>query len=327
MSAKTVSDHELVAALRRNADAIAEDMIAGFDAVHPDSSLRSLSLQERVSWIKVEMEQIYAIILGERRQTSMGYQPDVSSTCGTLPLGLASLLNVLENGLFIEDSVLPFLWNEFSSDADRLYSAVTRFKTGVRTFITENAETVASAIAEDLTAERAAAATEERERLAVEMNSRLSRYIGRLKEQTLLAQNLLAEKKVDEAIVALTTLKLTQAEVVEVLGASTLGRFSEKPGAHSADNESAERQKQFASAASSSLAALSRREVEVVGLVGAGKTNAEIAQSLHLAESTVKNYLVGILDKLGLSNRTQIAVFAERSGISHASEAVAGRTE
>jgi CRP-like cAMP-binding protein/DNA-binding CsgD family transcriptional regulator len=52
-------------------------------------------------------------------------------------------------------------------------------------------------------------------------------------------------------------------------------------------------------------AALTSREREVVGLVGQGLKNREIAQQLSISEQTVKNHLQNIFDKLGASNRHQ----------------------
>lgn len=62
--------------------------------------------------------------------------------------------------------------------------------------------------------------------------------------------------------------------------------------------------------ARSSLAQLSEREREVVGAVGDGLTNAEIAEGLHMSVATVKAHVSHILTKLDLSNRTQIALLA-----------------
>lgn len=55
---------------------------------------------------------------------------------------------------------------------------------------------------------------------------------------------------------------------------------------------------------------LSPREEQVVVLVLYGKTNAEIAQGLHLAEGTVHVYMSRLFKKLGLPNRTALAVWA-----------------
>lgn len=54
---------------------------------------------------------------------------------------------------------------------------------------------------------------------------------------------------------------------------------------------------------------LSERESEVIELVARGLNNKEIAETLFLGEGTVRNYLSTILDKLGLRDRTQLAVF------------------
>ncbi len=54
---------------------------------------------------------------------------------------------------------------------------------------------------------------------------------------------------------------------------------------------------------------ITERELDVIRLIAEGLSNREIASSLHLSEGTVRNYLSSILDKLGLRDRTQVAVF------------------
>lgn len=60
---------------------------------------------------------------------------------------------------------------------------------------------------------------------------------------------------------------------------------------------------------------LSRREREVLELVGEGFDNAEIAGRLYLSQSTVKNHVSRLLEKLGAENRVQAAVFGIRRGL------------
>ncbi|HEY9640184.1 MAG TPA: response regulator transcription factor [Coleofasciculaceae cyanobacterium] len=68
-----------------------------------------------------------------------------------------------------------------------------------------------------------------------------------------------------------------------------------------------------ASPSSSSLpAALSKREIEVLQLVGQGKNNQEIAQTLYLSEGTVKNYITQLLSKLEMRDRVQAALWAQQ---------------
>jgi DNA-binding NarL/FixJ family response regulator len=59
---------------------------------------------------------------------------------------------------------------------------------------------------------------------------------------------------------------------------------------------------------------LSARETDVVGCVSEGLTNREIAQRLKLTEHTVKNYLFRIFDKLGVSSRVEVVLYAFRNG-------------
>jgi DNA-binding NarL/FixJ family response regulator len=60
---------------------------------------------------------------------------------------------------------------------------------------------------------------------------------------------------------------------------------------------------------------LTRREVDVLRLLGAGATNREIADTLALSEGTVKNYISTILAKTALRDRTQAALYAVRRGL------------
>ena len=69
-------------------------------------------------------------------------------------------------------------------------------------------------------------------------------------------------------------------------------------------------------------APLSPRENEVLDLITHGKTNKEIAAALAIAESTVKNHMRNILEKLHLENRVQAAAFALRRKPSGPSPAV-----
>ena len=54
---------------------------------------------------------------------------------------------------------------------------------------------------------------------------------------------------------------------------------------------------------------ISQKEYEIITLVAQGLSNKEIAAQLFLSEGTIRNYLSGILEKLQLRDRTQLAVF------------------
>ncbi len=60
---------------------------------------------------------------------------------------------------------------------------------------------------------------------------------------------------------------------------------------------------------------LTERELDILRLISQGYSNPEIAQRLHLARGTVRNYVSTILGKLGVSDRTQAAVEALRRGL------------
>lgn len=58
---------------------------------------------------------------------------------------------------------------------------------------------------------------------------------------------------------------------------------------------------------------LSKRGGEVVHLVAEGLVNHEIAEQLHLGDHTVKNHLFHIFDKLGISSRVELVLYAVSS--------------
>ncbi len=60
---------------------------------------------------------------------------------------------------------------------------------------------------------------------------------------------------------------------------------------------------------------LTERELDVLRLLAKGMTNAEIAAALYLSEGTVRNHISAILEKLGVSDRTQAAVIAIQHGL------------
>jgi DNA-binding NarL/FixJ family response regulator len=60
------------------------------------------------------------------------------------------------------------------------------------------------------------------------------------------------------------------------------------------------------------LARLTEQERRILGLIGEGLTNRQIAETVFLAEKTIKNYVSSLLAKLGVDSRTQAAIFANR---------------
>jgi DNA-binding NarL/FixJ family response regulator len=64
---------------------------------------------------------------------------------------------------------------------------------------------------------------------------------------------------------------------------------------------------------------LSAREREIVALVAQGYKNKEMAEKMFISEQTVKNHLHNIFDKLGVSDRLELALFAIHKGI-HSNE-------
>ena len=60
---------------------------------------------------------------------------------------------------------------------------------------------------------------------------------------------------------------------------------------------------------------LTERELDVIRLVAQGRSNREIAKELWISEKTVKTHVSHALTKLGLKDRTQLAIHAIKSGL------------
>jgi DNA-binding NarL/FixJ family response regulator len=63
------------------------------------------------------------------------------------------------------------------------------------------------------------------------------------------------------------------------------------------------------------LSGLTEREREVLVEIGRGLPNAEIATTLYMSEATVKSHISHLFDKLGATNRVQLAIAAFRAGL------------
>jgi len=69
---------------------------------------------------------------------------------------------------------------------------------------------------------------------------------------------------------------------------------------------------------------LTSREEQVVALVADGLSNRDVASELGLSEHTVKKYLFRIFEKLGISNRVELVLYAMHNGAPQTTEWVAG---
>jgi DNA-binding NarL/FixJ family response regulator len=63
------------------------------------------------------------------------------------------------------------------------------------------------------------------------------------------------------------------------------------------------------------FAELTRREVEVLELLGAGLRNRAIAEKLFISEKTVRNHITSIFEKLQVNDRTEAALLAQKHGL------------
>lgn len=60
---------------------------------------------------------------------------------------------------------------------------------------------------------------------------------------------------------------------------------------------------------------LTKRELEILVLMGTGKSNKQIAGELYISQDTVKNHISNIFSKMGVKNRTEAVILAQKKGV------------
>jgi DNA-binding NarL/FixJ family response regulator len=113
---------------------------------------------------------------------------------------------------------------------------------------------------------------------------------------------LLKDAPVEELVSAVRTVAAGDAQLSPAVTKRLLNQVGRRlPAAVQRDTES--------------LAQLTEREREVLRLLAAGMTNAEIAVALVVSEPTVKTHVSNVLQKLGLRDRVQAVIYAYESGL------------
>lgn len=103
---------------------------------------------------------------------------------------------------------------------------------------------------------------------------------------------LLKTAKADEIVTAIQRAMDNESVIEPVVAAKMLKHMRKKPKPHTI---------------------LTERELEVLQLIGNGKTNQEIADTLFIGIKTVKTHVSNILSKLDVTDRTQAAIYANRN--------------
>jgi DNA-binding NarL/FixJ family response regulator len=114
---------------------------------------------------------------------------------------------------------------------------------------------------------------------------------------------LLKHKAVDVLLKAIERVHRGEVWLDRGMTASVLREMSRSDEAKNADPEA------------DKIARISKREREIIILVGLGLKNKQIGERLFISEATVRNHLTSILSKLELSDRFELALFAYRHGL------------
>ena len=118
---------------------------------------------------------------------------------------------------------------------------------------------------------------------------------------------LLKDARPDELLAGIRAVAVGDAVVAPALTRRLLASFAKAmPGAAGSGRQAADDPR---------LSALTERELEVLRVVAAGLTNTEIAQKLHLSESTVKTHVSRAMAKIGARDRVQAVIIAYDVGL------------
>lgn len=107
---------------------------------------------------------------------------------------------------------------------------------------------------------------------------------------------LLKRTPVDQVVATIRSAHLGYSQLSPTIASKVFNQLSSRPSARSAIEPSQ----------------LSKRELDVLKLIGQGKNNQEIAEILHLSDGTVRNYVTRILTQLGLRDRIQAVLWAKQ---------------
>jgi DNA-binding NarL/FixJ family response regulator len=117
---------------------------------------------------------------------------------------------------------------------------------------------------------------------------------------------LLKDSEASAVIDAVRTVARGEGMIAPAVTRRLIAEFARPPGVRAGRVDGADRP---------GLAELTPREREVLGCLGRGLSNAEIADRLTMAEATVKTHVSRLLGKLELRSRTQAAVLAQEWGV------------
>lgn len=143
---------------------------------------------------------------------------------------------------------------------------------------------------------------------------------GELGVHTILLCSAISDRQVLEALqlgARGIVLKSAVTELVPALQAVMAGRYWVRGRAVSNVVQIVQELAQQAqtSASPAKKFGLTPRELQVISLITQGSTNKDAANSLGITEETVKRHLTNIFDKVGMSNRLELAVFALEHGL------------
>jgi signal transduction histidine kinase len=199
-------DFELADLLKSQSEDIITAIINSYDRFHPNSSLAELPMKERRDWTRYEVNRMINILISGLPGSETG--PKYSTADNLVERGWG-FPEVIEIYFFVnKDAILPFIWERFASEPEKLQSAILQFDLCLLRYLTAITRSYADEINRRLLEKREhIAQMEERFRLAREIHDNLSQALGIIILKVSMAIDIVDNQRFDDIKPCLIDLK------------------------------------------------------------------------------------------------------------------------
>lgn len=293
--------------LTENFEEFADSLIEECDRAYINTEVTRLPIPERRSLISYSVKRYLAILEGKgatELDASIYYPHALDPNTSSAHFGF---LNCLENDSFLFRHLVSFVWDKAGKDSD-MKEVVMQLLLAYKTYTLKNMTDQLEALQRKADATLAEQISRERDTVTRSIRKNLMIETQQLQAKTRrLLDNL--ESSSESMRPELVGLLCLESDLVD----SVLSVEQNRPSSDFADCSHGEALENNSSIADPNepygqrFVALTAREHEIAKLIGQGKNNKTIAEELSISEYTVKNHLRSIYQKLGMSNRSQLA--------------------
>ncbi|MBR2834159.1 MAG: helix-turn-helix transcriptional regulator [Coriobacteriales bacterium] len=301
---------ELASFYQRHFDELCNSCLEVSSRLFQWSPLNTLPFEERHEWVRAGFTAVINDMLGEEMpHRGRVYFPRVSELSDIAFFGMADVLDSCERALLPDEAVLPLLFDDYAQEPQKLYALLLELRNAQNKMIHARTYQQMEDFENYVHFACTQAVEDERDQIEKAVYRRFYLALKSLQDKTADIYEYAKSCSIDNLglCTEITQLKMMEADLLsEVFRLSPnveSGRGARKQTGVNAFRNYCK------------TLGLTTRETEVAELIAQGLSNAEVAQSLGIATSTVKNYLARVLSKTGCKSRSQLASFAAEYGM------------